>query len=152
VHLGGEAVGEEAGHGEPATGIEEDADGVFDGGELDAFDGAGVGAFEGAGVLEVVGGGGAFGKRVDEGETDGAVVGEAFGFEGLALGVGDFGELQAVIQLEGGGGEVFERGEGDVGRGGEAIDRGVEVGSDEVVGDLELRLSWGGPRRRGEKA
>ncbi len=57
VHLGGEAVGEEAGHGEPAAGVEEDADGVFDGGELDAFDGAGVGAFEGAGVLEVIGGG-----------------------------------------------------------------------------------------------
>ncbi len=30
VHLGGEAVGEEADHGEPAAGIEQDADGVFD--------------------------------------------------------------------------------------------------------------------------
>ena len=62
VHLGGEAVGEEAGHGKPAAGVEQDADGVGDGGELDAFDGAGVGAFESAGVLEVEGGGGAFGE------------------------------------------------------------------------------------------
>ena len=44
VHLGGEAVGEEAGHGEPAAGVEQDADGVGDRGELDAFDRAGVGA------------------------------------------------------------------------------------------------------------
>ncbi len=58
VHLGGEAVGEEAGHGEPAAGVEEDADGVFYGGELDAFDGTGVCALQGAGVLKVVGGGG----------------------------------------------------------------------------------------------
>ena len=32
VHVGGEAVGEEAGHGEPAAGVEQDADGVGDGG------------------------------------------------------------------------------------------------------------------------
>ncbi len=87
-----------------------------------------------------------------EGEADGAVVGEALGVERLALGVGDFGELEAVVQLEGGGGEVLERGEGDVGGGGEAIDGGVEVGADDVVGDLELRLCRGGPCRSCEEA
>ena len=83
VHLGGEAVGEEAGHGEPAAGVEQDADGVGDGGELDAFDGAGVGAVEGAGVLEVEGGGGALGDGVGEGDADGGVGGEALGVERL---------------------------------------------------------------------
>ena len=34
------------------------------------------------------------------------------------------GDLEAVVQLEGGGGEVFERGEGDVGGGGEAVGGG----------------------------
>ena len=143
MHLGGEAVGEEAGHGKPAAGVEQDADGVGDGGEFDALDGAGVGAFEGAGVFEVVGGGGALGQGIDEGEADGVVGGQALGFERLAFGVGGFGDLEAVVQLEGGGGEVFEGGEGDVGRGGEAIYGGVEVGRDDVAGDLEL-----GPDRR----
>ena len=77
VHLGGEAVGEEAGHGEPAAGVEQDADGVFDRGQLDAFDRAGVGALQRAGVLEVLGRGGALGQRRGEGEAHGAVVGQA---------------------------------------------------------------------------
>ncbi len=154
VHLGGEAVGEEAGHGEPAAGVEQDADGVFDGGELDAFDRAGVGAFEGAGVLEVVGGGGALGDRRGEGEADGGVGGQALGFERLAAGVGDLGELKAVVELEDGAGQVFERGEGDVGGGGEVVDGGVEVGGDDVAGDLHLRTGRARPKRslRGGRA
>ncbi len=151
VHLGGEAVGEEAGHGEPAAGIEQDADGVFDGGELDAFDGAGVGVFEGAGVLEVIGGGGAFGEWGGGGEAHGVVVGQALVFERLALGVGRLGDLEAVVQLEGGVGELFERGEGDVGGGGEAVYGGVEVGVDDVAGDLHLDLDRRGPRGRRER-
>ena len=53
VDLGGEAVGVEAGHGEPAAGIEQDADGVVDGGELDAVRPGWCRRLEGAGVFEV---------------------------------------------------------------------------------------------------
>src|ERR1700733_4158171 len=134
AHLGGE----EAGHGKPAARIEKDADGIGYGGEFDALDGAGIGVFEGAGVFDVIGGGGAFGQGIDEGEADGVVVGQTFGFERLAFGVGGFGDLEAVVQLEGGGGEVFEGGEVDVNRGGEAIYGRVEVGRDDVAVDLKL--------------
>ena len=52
VHLGGEAVGEVAGGGKPARGIEQVGDGLLDGGELDAFDGAVFIAGDGAVVDE----------------------------------------------------------------------------------------------------
>ena len=56
-----------------------------------------------------------------EGEADGGVGGEAFGVEGvLSVASVTLGDVEAVVELEGGGGEVFERGEGDVGGGGEA--------------------------------
>ena len=85
VHLGGEAVGEEAGHREPAAGVEQDADGFGDGGELDAFDGAGVGAGEGAGIVEGEGGGGVLGEGGGGGDADGGVGGDALGVERLPL-------------------------------------------------------------------
>ena len=147
VHLGGEAVGEETGHREPAAGVEQDADGVGYGGEFDAFDGAGLGAYERAGVLEVEGGGGAFGERGEQRDVDGGVGGEALGVECRAFAVREFGDAEAVVELEGGGGEVFEGGEGDVGGGGEPVDGGVEIGGDDVAGDVELRA--GGRGRRG---
>jgi len=54
------------------------------------------------------------------------------------VGVGDGGDDQAVVELEGGGVEVFERGEGDL-RGAGELGRGrIEVGVDDVAGDLEL--------------
>ncbi len=148
VHLGGEAVGEEAGHGEPAAGVEQDADGIFDGGQLDAFDGAGVGAFQSTGVLEVVGGGGALGHGCGQGEADGGVVGQALVLQRLALLVGRLGDLQAVVQLEGGIGQLFERGEGDIGGRGQAVHCRVEVGVDDVAGDLHLHPDGRSPRRR----
>ncbi len=46
---------------------------------------------------------------------------------------GDPGDVEAVVQLEDGLGEVFECGEGDVGGGGEVIGGGIEVGGDDVV-------------------
>ena len=113
VHLCGEAIGEEPGHGEPATGVEQDGDGVGYRSEFNTFDGAGVGAGEGAGVLEVVRGGGAFGEGGGERDADGGVVGESLGLEGFAGGVGKLGELEAVVELEGGRGEIFQGGEGD---------------------------------------
>ncbi len=146
VHLGGEAVGVEAGlrHGEPAAGVEQDGDGVGDGDELDAFDGAGFGGGR-AGVVEGPGNGGALGDGVGEGDADGVLRGEALGGEGLVFVVGDAGDGEAVVELEGGGGEVFEGGEGDDGGGGELSGFGVEVGLDVVGGDFELRA-----RGRGE--
>ena len=61
--------------------------------------------------------------------------------------VGELGDVEAVVELEGGGGEVFERGEGDVGGGGELAGRGVEVGGDDVAGDIELRADGRGDAR-----
>ncbi len=147
VHLGGEAVGEEAalGEREPAAGIEQDGDRVGDRGELDAFDGAGFGADEGSGIGEGPGGGGAFAEGLGGGdaEADGGGAG-ALGGEGLAGGIGDGGDAEAAVELEVDGGEVFKRGEGDGGGGGEVVGSRIEVGVDGIGGDLKL-----GARRRG---
>lgn len=97
------------------------------------------------------GGAGTLRDRCREREANGAVVREPLGFERVALGVGDLGNLQTVVQFEGRGGEIFECGEGDVRGGAEAVDRRVEVGADEIASDLELRLSWRGPDHDGEK-
>ena len=139
VHVGGEAVGEEAGlrHGEPAAGVEQDGNGVCDLDELDAVDGAGFGG-GGAGVVEGPGGGGAFEDGLGEGETDRVLGGEALGGEGVAGGVGGGGDGESVVELEGGGGEVFDGGEGDFGGDGEGAGGGNEVRVDDVGGDLEL--------------
>ena len=99
----------------------------------------------------MVGGAGALWERRRKGKADGAVVGKALGFERMALSVCNLCDLETVVQLEGGCGEFFECGEGDVCGGAEAVDRGVEVGVDEIAGDLELRLSRRGPDRGGEK-
>ena len=151
MHLGGEAVGVEAGlgHGEPAAGIEQDGDGVGYGDELDAFDGAGFDG-GGAGVVEGPGDGGALGDGVGEGDADGVLGAEALGGEGLVFGVGNAGDGEAVVEFEGGGVEIDERGEGDDGRGGEFFVRGVEVGLDVVGGNFELGARGGGKGGSGE--
>ena len=59
----------------------------------------------------------------------------------VSAGVCDLGDLEAVIQLEGGGGEVFERGEGYGCGGGEVIDGGVKVGVDDVASDCNCGLA-----------
>jgi len=151
VHLGGKAVGVEADHGEPASGVEQDADGVLDGGEVDAFDGAGLGSLESAGVLEGPGGGDSLGDGGGKVEAHGGVGGDALGFKRLFGRVGDLGELEAVIELEDGSGEVFEGGEGDRDRGGELVVGGVEVGVDDVAGDLKRYARRRGPDRRREE-
>ena len=144
VHVGGEAVGVKAGlrHGEPAAGVEQDGDGVGDLDELDAFYGAGVDGRD-AGVGEGPGGGGAFGDGVGEGDADGVLRGEALGGEGVVLGVGDAGDVEAVVELEGGGVEIFKRGEGDLRGGGKGSCGGDEIGRNDVAADVELRARRG---------
>ena len=63
---------------------------------------------------------------------------------GCAGRVGQLSDAEAVVELEGGGGEVLERGEGDVGGGGELAGGGVDVGGDDVAGDVELRTDGRG--------
>jgi len=62
----------------------------------------------------------------------------ALGVEDGAGFVGELGDVEAVVEFEDGLGEVFERGEGDVGGGGELGGGGVEVGGDDVAGDVDL--------------
>ena len=62
------------------------------------------------------------------------------------------GELEAVVELEGGGGDVVEGGEGDDGDGGEFAGGGDEVGGDVVGGDVDLLArGWGGESRCGSE-
>ena len=94
VHLGGEAIGHEAGGGEPARGIEQVGDGLLDGGQLEAFDGAVFAAGDDAVVLEGPVSGLAGSEGGGRGDANGAV-GGALASEHLAGVVGDLGDLQA---------------------------------------------------------
>ena len=135
-NLGGEAVGHEAGHGKPAGRIEQVADGLLDGGELEAFDGAVFVAGDDAVVDE----GPVDGLAVDEGrvcgDADGAV-GGALALEEFAGVVGDFGDFERGMEAEGDDVEVGGRGEGDLRGGGEVVRGGVELGVNDVAGDVE---------------
>jgi hypothetical protein len=53
--------------------------------------------------------------------VDGGVGGEALGVDGGAGAFAELGDVEAVVELEDGLGEVFKRGEGDVGGGGEVV-------------------------------
>ena len=64
----------------------------------------------------------------------------------MALGVGGGGDGEAVVELEGGGGEVFKSGKGDAGGDGERAGGGDEVGVDGIGGDLELLVQGRGVR------
>ena len=79
-NLGGEAVGHEAGGGEPARGVKQVGDGLLNRGELEAFDGAVLGAGDDAFVVEgpvhgLVGDGRGCGRDAD-GAVGGALAGE----------------------------------------------------------------------------
>ena len=136
MHLGGEAVGHVAGGGKPAGGIEQIGDGLLDGGELEAFDGAVFVAGDDAFVFK----GPVGGLAGDEGrgrcDADGAV-GEALAGEQLAGFVGDLGDLERGMKAEADLVGVLGRGEGDLGLGGEVVGGGVELGVDDVAGDVE---------------
>ena len=94
--------------------------------------------------MKVKVGGGAFGDGRGGGDADGGVGGDALGGEGLALAVGDFGDLQAVVEAEDEDGEVVEGREADGDGGGEAVGGGVDFGVDDVVGDVDLRAQRDG--------
>ncbi len=151
VDLGGEAVGQVAGHGEPAGGIEEVGDGLLNGSELEAFDGAVFLACDDAVVLE----GPVLGLSLDDGrdgcDADGAV-GEALAGEELAGIVGNLGDFEGGMEAEADVGGVVGGGEGDNGGGGKGVGGGVDFSVDVVGGDVEARAlrPLGGERRDGE--
>ena len=75
MHLGGEAVGHVAGGGEPARGVKQIADGLLNGGQLEAFDGSVFVAGDGAVVDEGPVAGLAGDEWSSRGDANGAVGG-----------------------------------------------------------------------------
>jgi hypothetical protein len=136
VQFGGEAVGHEAGGGEPAGGIKQVADGFLDGGELEPFDRAVFVASDDAVVDEGPVGRLAVNEGRAGGNADGAVCG-ALGFEQFAGIVGDFGDFERGMEAEGDHVEVGGRGKGDLGGGREVVRSGIELGVNDVAGDVE---------------
>ncbi len=146
VHLAGEAVGKQAGRRErePAARVEQYADGVGDGGQFNPVNRTGVGAGQHACIREVEGVAGAFGQRRGQRYAHGEVGGQSLGVERGAAVVCERCDVEAVVQLEGRRGQVFQRGEADICRGRQPASRWVEIGVDDVAGNVELRA-----RRRG---
>jgi hypothetical protein len=134
--FGGEAVGHVAGGGEPARGIEQVADGFLDGGELEAFDRAVFVAGDDAVVDEGPVGRLAGNEGRAGGNADGAV-GGALAFEQFAGIVGDFGDFERGMKAEVDHVEVGGRGKGDLGGGREVVRSGIELGVNDVAGDVE---------------
>ncbi len=126
-----------AGDGEPARGVEQVGDGFLNGGELEAFDGAVFGAGDDAVIIEgpvmmtcplVKGVAGAT-RMVPSAERS-----PVRGFAGL---VGDFVDFQRGVKAEGDELHVFRGGEGDLSFGGEVMGCGVDLGVDDIAGDVE---------------
>ncbi len=147
VHLGGEAIGHEAGGGEPARGIEQIGDGLLDRGELEAFDRAVFIAGDDAFVVEGPVVGLAGGEGLGGSDANGAV-GEALAGEQFAGIVGDLGDLESGMKAEADLVGAFGRGEGDLGLGGDVMGGRVELGVDDVAGDVE-RGALGALGRKG---
>jgi hypothetical protein len=82
----------------------------------------------------------------------GGVGGDSLGVKSSAGGVGELGDVEAVVELEDGLGEVLERGEGDVGGGGKVVGGGIDFGVDDVAGDVELRADGCGECGEGQGA
>jgi len=85
--------------------------------------------------------GGAAGEDGGGGDADVGVGDVALGVEGGDA-VGDVGDLEAVVEAEDDYVEVVECGEGDGGGGGEFSGGGVEIGVDDVAGDVDLGAAW----------
>ena len=136
VDFGGEAVGQVAGGGKPARGVEQIGDRLLDGCQLQAFDGAVFAAGDDAVVFECP----MSGLAGDEGggwrDADGAV-GRALAGENLAGVIGDLVDLQGGMEAEADHLGVFRRGEGDGGLRREVMSGGVDLGVDDVAGDIE---------------
>ena len=138
MQFGGEAVGHEAGHGKPAGRIEQIADGLLNGGELEPFDGTVFVAGDDAVVNEGPVSGLAVGEGRVGGDADGAV-GGALALEQLAGIVGDLGDLERGMEAEGDDVEVGGGGKADLGRRGKVVRRSVELGVNHVARDVKCR-------------
>ena len=133
----GEAVDPVGVHGKPAAGVEQVGGVVTDRGQLQALHRTFVGGVEDAFVLEGHGGRGILGQAGGQGDAHGRVLGNALGRERLARGVGDLGEAQGVVQLEGRDAEVVEGGELHHGAGADLMAVRIQVGVNLVVVDAQ---------------
>ncbi len=136
VELGSEAVGHEAGGGEPARSVEQVGNGFLNSGQLEAFNRAVFVAGDDAFVFECPMGGLARGEWLGRRDADGSV-GEALAGEKLAGLVSDFGDFEGRMKAEADLVCAFRRGKGDLGLGRDVMRGGVELGIDDVAGDVE---------------
>ena len=138
LHIGAEAVGGIAAHGEPAGRIQQERKIRVDGGELDAVDRRILLAVERAVVSETHGGEFALDQRLIELHPDGEILLVAGGLQLLALVVHHAPQSQCVVQLEGGRGDAFIQRE-EVQGGGGRDSRGIgrDFGVDQIVLDFD---------------
>jgi hypothetical protein len=136
VQLRGEAIGHEAGGGEPACRVEQICDRLLNRSELEAFDRAVLIAGDNAFVVECPVVGLASGEGFGGGDANGAV-GETLTGEQLAGVVGNFVDLESGMKAEADLVGAFGRGEGDLGLGSDVMGGRVKLGVDDVAGDIE---------------
>ena len=128
----------------------------MDGGELDAVDGRILLPGELAVVIEGHGDGLAFGQRLLESQAHGEILLIARGLDLFALVIDHARDVERVVQLEGGGGDVVvERDEAHARLGGEGLGVRRDLGVDGVLlhvdaGAAVLRPGGGGGERQGE--
>ena len=135
VHLGGEAIGHKAGGWEPASGVKEITDGLLNGGQLEALDGSVFIAGDGAVVDEGPAAGLAGGECNSRGDANGAV-GGTLAIERLAVFVGDFGDFERGMKAERDDVKIGWRDEADHCGGSEVVRGGIELGVDDVAGNV----------------
>ncbi len=136
AHIRGVAIGGVVVDGKPARRIHQVGEVVLDGGELDAEDGRVFGARKPAVIAEGERGGLAFGQRVREVEAYGEILGRSRGGDLASAGIDDARNVQCVIQLERGAGEIVQGNELHLYIGRQRLGSRIHVGVDGVMFDV----------------